>query len=1026
MVSKKQKIPEHVLAMAAQAVLQLEDLAVRYTLNGATENLELLLKNGLSVNTRCWNMPESPTLLHIAAAAGHTQVVLLLLRLGADRSFVIGAGGTPLHQAAGLGRVSTVKAMLEAGCPVDVVASNGASALNFAIAGGSAEILREVLTTGCDINTTDNDGITPLHVAAGMGKTEAVLELIRRGANKAIVAGKEGTPLHQAAGCSHVSTVKAMLKAGCPVDVVSSDGDSVLHAAAIGGNAEVIKDVLSTGCDINATDNDGKTPLHVAAREGKTEAALELIKHGANRAMVAGTNGTPLHQAALRGHVSTVAAMLRAGCPVDAVMNNGVSILHAAAQGGNVEVIREVMSTGCDINATDNDGETPLHLAAGEGKTDAALELIRHGANRAIVADTRGTPLHQAAAFGHASTVNEMLKKGCPVDVMANDGVSVLHAAAHGGNAEMIKDVFNSGCDINAADNNGRTPLHVAAMKGNAKALMELIRCGVTEDSEMNADAPDVHGFTPLDCVHTLNNTDVHCWTPLHCAVHSHSKDCVRILLEHGADPRKAAPYFGSSYIMATMSGPTAVIEAFDTFIVEEEVGRLPWTHEVLSDPLWSSYIHQYQLDRCSALDKDAFGMSNLEYMLIFLATVNEELVVQFHNFPLVNSENLLLLAAILGLSTFVNSFIGVATFDPSFAAQTVTSLVKVHFSGFGAMQHIQELVPPDASLNLLHVAVLALKGSTSGKAFITDIRSDHTSLLKLLVTSDPFCHTLHKCLPSGLTPLDLAEMLGLKEAVNIISSAGGRHGIYSMISEEVRSQHGPILLLLDQQLMKLASSGAYGQQAVQALFSKLLPGRTTVEQGTDTEESYIRQQKALDQRPDLSVISTNFIDHVNAEKWRRLGISLKISQEALIHISSTYSSCEDRYLEVLMYWLAHNEVASWRTLLEVLDHFETKQTMDKLAQKVLESYGSQVSGMFATKVVNCLSTMWMSYVACIILYHSYSLFLSLLPLTDSTHLHNLSQCGICCCSFPTSLNPLFHRSYFPSYHTSAVPSVYL
>ena len=166
------------------------------------------------------------------------------------------------------------------------------------------------------------------------------------------------------------------------------------------------------------------------------------------------------------------------------------------------------------------------------------------------------------------------------------------------------------------------------------------------------------------------------------------------------------------------------------------------------------------------------------------------------------------------------------------------------------------------------------------------------------------------------------------------------------MISEEVRLQHGPALLLAHQDLMKVASSGALGQQAVQTVFSQLT-GRNTVEQGTATEESYICQQKVLDQKPELSIISTNFIDHVNVEKWRRLGISLKIPLEALSHISSTHFSCEDRYLDVLIYWLANNEAASWRTLLELLGHFETKQTMDHLMQEILASQGNEVSGMF-------------------------------------------------------------------------------
>ena len=110
MSSKKQKVSEHVQTMAAQVVLDLEVLAACCTIFGDTTNLELLLKSGLSVNTRCKNLQGGPTLLHLAAAAGHAQVVLFLLRLRADRSVEFGVGGTPLHQAALNSHVSTVKA----------------------------------------------------------------------------------------------------------------------------------------------------------------------------------------------------------------------------------------------------------------------------------------------------------------------------------------------------------------------------------------------------------------------------------------------------------------------------------------------------------------------------------------------------------------------------------------------------------------------------------------------------------------------------------------------------------------------------------------------------------------------------------------------------------------------------------------------------------------------------------------------------------------------------------------------------
>ena len=896
-------------------------LASKWASEGSTDRLaNVILNRGVPVDIK--DAEGGATLLHLAASNGHTETVLLLLRLGAETSVVIGAKGTPLHQAALRGHVSTVKAMLEAGCPVDVVNSNGWSVLHFAAAGGNAEMVRAVLSTACDMNATANDGRTPLHVAAVEGNTEAALELIRHGAEKAIVAGAVGTPLHQAAEGGNVSTVKAMLEAGCPVDVVDSDAWSVLHVAVAGGNAEMVREVLSTGCGMNATANDGVTPLHVAAVEGNTEAALELIRHGAKKPIVTGGLGTPLHQAALDGHVSTVKAMLEAGCPVDVVDSDAWSVLHAAAQGGNAEIVREVLSTGCDMNATANDGRTPLHVAAVEGNTEAALELIRHGAKKAIVAGGLGTPLHQAAVGGHVSTVKAMLKAGCPVDVVDSDGCSVLHAAAADGNAEMVRETLNTGCDMNAADNDGMTPLHVVATTGNTEAVMELIRRGASTEVSMN-------GFTPL-----------------HDAVSSENEECVRALLEHGADPWKPAPFIGSAYNWALGSG---VVEAFDDYIVEEEDSNVPQLQEVFRDHEW---FHWQRLDRRSALVRDAFGISFLEYAFVVgIPRINahgrDKLVFKILKLSFTNADNLLLLAAICGLKTFVKELASiptdVATFQPSFVAQTVTSLVGMQYFT-ESLLHLQELVPPDARLNLLHVALLAMKEKTSRKLLIEIRGDDYPSLLKFLVTNDSFHHTLHEYLPNGLTPLDLAEKLGLEEAATIISTAGGRHGIYTMLSNGVKLKLGQTVLLAHQELMKLASSGPLGQQGLQAVLSQLLEKSTTAEQGTVTEESHLHQQKVLEQRPDLTIIVKAVLPKVDCENWEETGIMLQVPTSTLNDLEHSQYRLRGKYRKVLQHWLDHNKAASWRALLEVLGHFETKHTMDRLTQDILEAQDSEVS----------------------------------------------------------------------------------
>ena len=235
----------------------LKSIAYLSATNGLTHALcQIIVSDWLSVNIV---YEDGCTLLHFAAAGGHTETVLLLIELGADKAIIANEFGTPLHQAAANGHVSTVKAMLRAGCPVDVVDNDGCSVLLVAAVSGNAEMIREIVSTpGCDINAADRLHMTPLHKVAQYRKTEAALELIRHGAKKALPCYKLGTPLHVAAVFGHVSTVKAMLRAGCPVDVVTSDGWSVLHAATEGNNTEVVREVLSTGCDVNATASNGE------------------------------------------------------------------------------------------------------------------------------------------------------------------------------------------------------------------------------------------------------------------------------------------------------------------------------------------------------------------------------------------------------------------------------------------------------------------------------------------------------------------------------------------------------------------------------------------------------------------------------------------------------------------------------------------------------------------------------------------------------------------------------------------------
>ena len=955
---------------------------------GNVEMIKELLSAGCDINA---TDDDGDTPLHVAAISGNTETALELIRLGAEKAIVAGAKGTPLHRAAKHGHVTLVKKMLKVGCPVDVLASNGRSVLHFAAESGNSSVIREVLSTGFDINATDNDGMTPLHLAGMSGNNETALELIKNGAEKAIAAGEFGTPLHRAALHGHISTLRLMLEAGCPVDAVDKHGGNFLHFAAQGGNAEMIREALTTGCDINAAANDGDTPLHVAAVKGNTETVLELIRCGADKAIVAGAKGTALHQAAGFGHLSTVKAMLKAGCPIR-VDSNGVSVLHAAAEGGNAEMIRVMLSTGCDINALDKGGKNPLHVAAICGNTETALELIRHGAEKAAIAGACGTPLHQAVMRGHTSTVKAMLKAGCPVDVVDSNGASALHAAAGFGFVEVIGELLGRACDVNATDSEGCTPLDYAASWGKTETVLNLVRhgadktiragtlggpllsaacCGhwstvevmlgenfpvdgIVRDGETLLHLAAIGGNvrllrTLVERGFNVSQRDYYGLTPLHYAIVLQRDECFMALLALGANTKAEAPLLGTPlntarlYYRRTMElvlGGTVPLlrRRPDEMIVDFALCK------ELGINIQSPYLFSEHGGTISVFEGVLFSDLGIKNKVRTPKHLRKVLSV-FSRHRLVNLNKLACLAAIHGDVAVLEclSEILTARTGPGKYYGRLKQLFTAHFGRRDESILMQVL--PECELNPLHLAVISMMCAKQLYHVCMEYSSrKYTEVIDFLTTNDSFRYTLNECLPNGLSPLDLAEKLRLDEAVTIITGAGGRQGVWAIITEEIRLQHGTAVLHLHQGLMELRSAGPLGQQAVQAILGQLLGRTTTAEQGTATEESHLHQQKVLEQRPDLSIISTYVIAHVNVERWRRLGISLKIPLAALTHISSIHSSCEDRYLEVLIYWLEHNEAASWRTLLEVLGHFETKHTMDQLTRDILGTQDSEVS----------------------------------------------------------------------------------
>jgi ankyrin repeat protein len=121
--------------------------------------------------------------LVLAAAAGHDDLVRLLLARGAERDRVGEGGFTALGAAAFHGRHSTVRLLLRDGADPARWGSSGQGPLHLAAAAGQLEVLRELLRLGVNPELLNRARESALDVAAAADQQDAMGVLIEAGAD---------------------------------------------------------------------------------------------------------------------------------------------------------------------------------------------------------------------------------------------------------------------------------------------------------------------------------------------------------------------------------------------------------------------------------------------------------------------------------------------------------------------------------------------------------------------------------------------------------------------------------------------------------------------------------------------------------------------------------------------------------------------------------------------------------------------------------------------------------------------------
>ena len=470
----------------------------------------------------------------------------------------------------------------------------------------------------------------PIVDAARRGDWVAVRSLVA--ANKATVnsTDADGTqPLHWAIRANETEIAELLLRSGADAKAADRLGVTPLFLAAMNGNGAIMRKLLVAGANANQVEKTGETVLMVAIRTGDADAVRALLEHGAN--------------------------------PNIAEPQLQLTPLMVAAEAGHTEIVASLIKDGADIQVRTRTGATParrLPCVAESGCGSHGVGIVRGGwPEKGIRAPIPGsmTPLMYASREGHIETARLLLNAGANVNEVDKNDITPLFMAISNNHIDMARFLIEKGADIHAKDWYGRTPLFAAVEMRNAdmdyrsfeviqtaedrKTILAFIKTLLEKGADPNIrvnEVPPLRSWMYL-LGGSLAWVDFTGQTPFLLASLSGDVSTMRVLMEHGADP-KITTFSGTTPLMAAAGvnwvfnqtyteGEPALLEAVKLCV---ELGMdVNATNSMGLTPLMgaanrgSNSIIEYLVSKGARLDaKDNVGRTPFNWAEgVFLAT---------------------------------------------------------------------------------------------------------------------------------------------------------------------------------------------------------------------------------------------------------------------------------------------------------------------------------------------------------------------------------------------------------------------
>jgi ankyrin repeat protein len=436
---------------------------------------------------------------------------------------------TPIRRATKLILLSVVCALGSSGV---MAASDVADA---AMIRDGARI-EQLIKAKADVNAAQADGTTALHWAAYHGEAKATATLLRAGARPDVLTGTGMTPLALACEAGNLDVVQALIKAKADVNQPLKNGETPLMMAARTGKVPVIELLLKHGAKIDARENlRGTTALMWAAANANPAAVRLLIAKGADvnaRSSTVAPGRRPYVAPPGRERIQEF---------IDGTGLRGAVVEEAAPETASPDKHEDSSKESREAAKKRFEAEKAAAQKA-IGRFPATAEYGKRGEKQ-----WGGlTPLLFATREGNLESVKALLEAGVDVNQQSEYGWTALLTATQNRYYELGVFLLERGAKPNLANEGGWNPLYLATDNRNIERgeyptrkpdmdhlefIKRLLAAGADPNLRMRSSTETRTVFTHQ----WLNEEGA---TPFLRAAQSGDIELMKLLLQHGADPR--------------------------------------------------------------------------------------------------------------------------------------------------------------------------------------------------------------------------------------------------------------------------------------------------------------------------------------------------------------------------------------------------------------------------------------------------------------------------------------------------------